>query len=163
MTCTVCATRKIAYDALRGDTLMNEADIRDDRPQSAAARRFHALSPNEIAKFEVVPARRTSPRTSSRARRGLFGRVADTLPISRHAPLRDRRALHAIMRATQEMSARVDAGPWLCVEQGCPAPTISCAMLAHNHACDRTFGDIWRWPLIEVQTQRAETLANAAA
>jgi ferredoxin-NADP reductase len=34
-----------------------------------------------------------------------------------------------------------DAGPWLCVEDGCPAPTISCDIL--RSACRSRFSDIW--------------------
>lgn len=37
-----------------------------------------------------------------------------------------------------------DSGPWPCSEEGCPAPTISCAMLKAN--CDSTFADVWQKP-----------------
>lgn len=35
-----------------------------------------------------------------------------------------------------------DAGPWPCVEQGCPSPWVSCEGLAV--ACKARFDDIWR-------------------
>lgn len=35
----------------------------------------------------------------------------------------------------------VDAGPWPCVEAGCPAPTVTCAILSQS--CSARFDSIW--------------------
>lgn len=37
----------------------------------------------------------------------------------------------------------MDRGPWACDEDGCPAPTLSCAALASHGACASTFADVW--------------------
>ncbi|KAL1529175.1 hypothetical protein AB1Y20_000134 [Prymnesium parvum] len=36
-----------------------------------------------------------------------------------------------------------DFGPWECVEQNCPSPSIDCAMLAELGLCETRFDEIW--------------------
>ena len=35
-----------------------------------------------------------------------------------------------------------DRGPWPCAEDGCPAPSVSCAMLSEQF-CDSLFDGVW--------------------
>ena len=51
------------------------------------------------------------------------------------------------VRSSQICACRrscVDDGPWECLEEGCPARSVTCEMLAS--ACFATFGNIWRKP-----------------
>jgi len=43
-------------------------------------------------------------------------------------------------------TACADSGPWPCTEEGCPSPSIDCAMLAKLEACGSAFTDIWAVP-----------------
>lgn len=45
----------------------------------------------------------------------------------------------------------VDHGPWVCLEPGCPAPLVDCAML--RTACSTTFAEVWRAPPPELGNQ----------
>ena len=52
-----------------------------------------------------------------------------------------------VSRSSQVCSCRrdcADNGPWDCHEEGCPARSVSCAIL--RVACNARFGDIWRKP-----------------
>ena len=40
----------------------------------------------------------------------------------------------------------IDEGPWACTEQGCPAESVACDLLAGQGACTATFGNIWNAP-----------------
>ena len=44
------------------------------------------------------------------------------------------------------LAACEDGGPWGCVEDGCPAPELSCAMLAESGACSSLFAELWSVP-----------------
>ncbi|KAL1512123.1 hypothetical protein AB1Y20_005392 [Prymnesium parvum] len=45
------------------------------------------------------------------------------------------------------MKACEDSGPFPCVEEGCPRPSLSCYYLAtHLDACHTLFSDLWRSP-----------------
>lgn len=39
-----------------------------------------------------------------------------------------------------------DGGPWECAEDGCPAPTLDCSVLAGLGACASTFAEVWSRP-----------------
>ena len=40
----------------------------------------------------------------------------------------------------------LDAGPWPCAERGCPAPSISCRLLAQDGVCELRFSEVWEAP-----------------
>ena len=44
------------------------------------------------------------------------------------------------------MFACRDAGPWPCAERGCPAPSISCQLLAQDGVCRLHFSEVWQEP-----------------
>lgn len=46
----------------------------------------------------------------------------------------------------------VDAGPWICLEPGCPRAVVDCSFL--SKVCSRTFGQIWNHPPPEVPSPR---------
>jgi len=43
-------------------------------------------------------------------------------------------------------AACTDGGPWACIEDGCPSPSLDCAALAGLGACTLTFGSVWSTP-----------------
>jgi hypothetical protein len=62
---------------------------------------------------------------------------------------------HAAMAAFLEKPAKAarswlfecsDAGPWACEEEGCPASSLDCSMLASLGVCPTAFGHVWQQP-----------------
>jgi hypothetical protein len=62
---------------------------------------------------------------------------------------------HAAMTAFLENPAEAarswlfecsDAGPWACEEEGCPASSLDCSMLASLGVCPTAFGHVWQQP-----------------
>lgn len=52
----------------------------------------------------------------------------------------------------------VDSGPWVCVETGCPAPSLSCAALANLGTCKSSFGQIWKDAPVGTNNSLVESL-----
>ena len=48
-------------------------------------------------------------------------------------------------KAPPKEASCTENGPWPCVEDGCPAASVSCGFLADGF-CDLSFGDVWDNP-----------------
>ena len=47
---------------------------------------------------------------------------------------------------SQQLFECSDAGPWECTIEGCPAPEVTCSILAEHGFCTTSFRDIWEPP-----------------
>ena len=65
--------------------------------------------------------------------------------------------------ATEERRRKCqDAGPFVCAEEGCPEPVLSCEALATGEMCALAFKAIWTTPPPGTERQRVQDFCPKA-